>query len=302
MLQAAWSTSIGHLGALPLFDPPLGLCTLILNAAARTALPALALEVISYIQAAELPVYEHHYAALLEAHARAGDHLSTFAVLSTMRAARVSPTPNTAHAAVMTLAASRSATDTAASLLAASSTPVDIAAVELIMQAYTLHHDLDAAFATYSLIPDVCPREQRASLRTFNILLAGCMRTRNWEFAQYVRAEMRELGVELDAGTYSMLVRVLVAVEEGGEGGPGEALFEAFVHLEEMKSKALRMAKIAYEELACACARRGEEERTKAVVREMEDVGWGAEGVWETLEREGLWWGPVDSTVESGCE
>ncbi|KAF8249963.1 hypothetical protein K440DRAFT_659939 [Wilcoxina mikolae CBS 423.85] len=269
-----WNKIRGAKTLLPLFNPPTGLCDIVLNCAARYGDAALAEDVVGYLNDSEIPLHEHHYAAQIEAYA-----LSTppnvpkiFSTLASMHAADIPPHKHTARAALPILSSSRTAADSAAAALAPNNTN-PLASVELVMAAYTQLPDLAAAMQIYTSLPTLT--SAKPTTHTVNILLSGCADAKNSELAMYLVAEMRAMHVRPDAASYDALVRVCSPKQE------------AFLYLEEMKAAGFRAARRTYVDLITTCVNAGDRERAEMVMKEMAEVDWESDGVTRRLLRQG---------------
>lgn len=247
-----------------IFNPDDGLCLATLNVAARYGDPPLASDVIRILGNRGLRLEEHHYAALLEAYAVAGDLVSAFSVLGIMRRAGVTPAEYTAMPIVTRLVGADEATVEKAFVilqrLQRTGKNVDIAALNVLINVHVKRNNLEAAFDIYNAMPDF---ELRPETRTFNLLLKGAALLGNKDFAMNMVSEMKEAGVQPDADTYEWAFSsCLVKMDYE----------DAFGFLEEMRVAGflprIRMLKA----LASRCYEAGDN-RCKVALEEMMERG-----------------------------
>jgi pentatricopeptide repeat protein len=257
-----------------MFNPPTGLCNMVLNCAARHGDAAMASDVLHYLTDSDIPLYEHHYAAMIEAYA-----LSTspnipkiFATFESMQSAGILPHKHTVRAALPALS-SREAADSAAVALLQNNTNL-LASVELVMAAYAHIPDLTAAMQLYTNLPNLT--SAKPTTHTVNILLSGCADTKNTELAMYLASEMRAMHLRPDAVSYEALVRVWSPEKE------------AFLYLEEMKAAGHRAGRRTYVDLVTKCVNAGDRKRAELVLREMAEVGWESDHVTRRLLKKGV--------------
>ncbi|KAK6537439.1 hypothetical protein TWF694_011625 [Orbilia ellipsospora] len=256
-------------------NPDDGVCLKVLNTAARHGNPQLALEVFRVLTLRGLPFQEPHYAALIAAYARNGELTPAFRALTLMRNQGVPTTPTTANAIVEALTSTGSIAnvDSAYSTLkdfVASSNANDVVEVtgfNAVLAACVKLSDLERALGVYTECTslNVAPNTE-----TFNILFAGCVECSsppNKELAMFLANEMKEMGLNPDAGTYEELLKVSLYQEDDYE--------DAFVYLEEMKEvvEGGRVRPMVYEWIARRLEEKGDD-RLGMVVEEMVALGY----------------------------
>ncbi|TFY66272.1 hypothetical protein EVG20_g4816 [Dentipellis fragilis] len=139
--------------------------------------------------------------------------------------------------------------------------PVDITAINAIVQASVAQGDLQRAVGTYQASAefDVAP-----DVDTYNALLSGCIAARHRELGDRLLTEMREAGVKPDLHTYERLV-VLCLTSPTYE--------DAFFYLEEMKAEHHVPPYGVYEAIVRRCVSEGDT-RYKLALEEMREVGY----------------------------
>lgn len=244
-----------------MFSPDDGLCLATLNVAARYGDPPLASDVFRVLGNRGLRFEEHHYAALLESYAVAGDIASAFSVLSIMRRAGVTPSENTARPVITRLpdlAAIQGAFG-ALKQVKGAGRDVDLAAINAIIAAHVVHKDIDEAFEVYKEMPDF---DLRPETSTFNILFKGAALQGKVGFARNLVSEMKEMKIEPNAMTYEHLFYTSLTQND---------YEDAFVYLEEMKPKWSPKPSM-YKRLAEKCFLVGDQ-RYRVALKELRNMG-----------------------------
>lgn len=168
-VQWVWDVAVRGGRLLDIDD---GSITLVLNMCARTGLPALATEAMQLAAKLDIQLTSHHYGCLIEAYVTTHDLRNAIAVLPIMRKAGVPPVASTADSIVKLASSSVETieecfyTMLALHQEAAGSSAVDVAAVNAIIDACTLHSDatravacFDEAVASLGLVPDASTLE-----------------------------------------------------------------------------------------------------------------------------------------------
>ena len=267
--------------------PPEGMCINVLTTAARHADASLATDVFRVLGNRATRFQQHHYDALMEAHAHAGDMHNTLAILCVMTAAGVPPTETSTRPLVQYLRAhpSRPALAfTHLSKLHSSGREIPIAAVNAILEASVLHTDLAATLLQYQSLRTLCPAGPNTA--TFNTLLRGCNHANRRDLAVFFAAEMRALHVRPDGITHDRLLLSCLPLD-------GEADRDAaFGYLHEMKRCGFRTRPGTSLALIRRCAQKKDErvwgllDERRADTGEVETQrlrGW-VEEVWEEME------------------
>lgn len=257
-----------------MFNPDDGICLATLNVAARYGEPALASDVFRVLSNRGVRFEEHHYAALLESYVVSGDLATAFSVLAVMRGAGVPPGEHTARPIVLRLTQSDDATPQDAFEILKSvrrgGKIVDLTALNALMAAHVARADINAAFEVYNRLPDFDLRPETSS---FNILLKGAQEQGRKDFALNVVSEMKEMKVPPDASTYEGVFGACLAQEN---------YEDAFIWLEEMKSRGLRPGLAMYGALVRRCYTE-KDGRYRAALSEMRRRGVDMEKFLELL-------------------
>ncbi|KAA1471768.1 hypothetical protein DENSPDRAFT_837838 [Dentipellis sp. KUC8613] len=245
-------------------SPDEGVCLEALNTAARHGLPELAMDVLQTLQSIGARLQEHHFASIIEAYARTGGIKEAFSILALMRSQNIIPGSGAAHPIFLAIQDAPAAVDAAWDVLEEmhkNAEPVDIAAINAIVQASVAQGDLQRAVGTYQacaqfgVAPDV---------DTYNALLSGCIAARHRELGDRLLTEMREAGVRPDLHTYERLV-VLCLTSPTYE--------DAFFYLEEMKAEHYVPPYGVYEAIVRRCVSEGDA-RYKLALEEMREIGY----------------------------
>ena len=305
-LQWIWNLAVRSGRML---DIDAGSLTLVLNACARTGLPALATEAMQLASKLEITLTSHHYSCLVEAYVVTKDLRNALAVLPIMRSAGVTPTVSTADSIVRLAATSAETIEECFyTLLAmhAEQQPVDLTALNAIIDACTLHADatralacFDEAVASLGLVPDS---------DTLDALLRVCVSARQQPLAVSLLDRFANdfPTVKMSQHAYECIITVYLlrsSYEEAfdwlerckDEGGfvPSVKLYRAL--LRRLISGRDARAKVALDEMRGFGHR---DERLARYVAAMGESGGDVETVAE-LERENEW-APVLNVINCG--
>jgi pentatricopeptide repeat protein len=265
-LEYAWRQS----AIIRDMDLDLQLCQQILSVTARQGMPLLATDVLKYMSGRKMTIGEQDYTDLIAAYTRAGDIKVAFSVLSVMRNAGAVPSDTTTSTILRVISRDLDTVDRAWFTLLdlkQSGSTVDIAAVNCIIQACVLRHDLSRAMATYKesiasvtdeglgLKPDVL---------TLNNLLLGCCAVLEHQVALQLVTEFRDMHqIKANAETFENLICCVLLQPE----------YEAaFAYLEEMKEEGHQPSAALYKMLVLKLVAQGDE-RARVALDEMK--GWG---------------------------
>lgn len=138
---------------------------------------------------------------------------------------------------------------------------VNIAAINVIIQASVFFGDIQRAVGTYKVIPEY---GLSATVETYNLLLSACIGASHRELGDHIIADMKKAGIRADAGTYERLVLLCLT----------QNMFEdAFFYLEEMKGHKLLPTYGIYDAIIRKCVSVGDT-RFKLALDEMKQVGY----------------------------
>ncbi|KAH8155294.1 uncharacterized protein LAJ45_00304 [Morchella importuna] len=246
-----------------MFNPDDGLCLSTLNVAARHGQPQLASDVFRVLWNRSFKYEEHHYAALLESYAVAGDLTAALSILPLMRQAGVPPVENTAQPITKRLCDDASIQEGLNLLkqMKKSGKDVDLAAIHALIAAHIVRRDIDAAFEVYKELPEF---DLRPDINTFNLLLKIAAKEARKDFAVNLVGEMKEMRIEPDVETYEHLFYVSLAQDN---------YEDAFIYLEELKATWKHVRPSLYKALATKCYLAGDNNRYHIAVRELRAMG-----------------------------
>ena len=209
-------------------NPPSGICLHVLNTAARHGDFNLAADVVRVLGNRNQTLQAYHYEALIESHL-SSDLRSAFDILILMASKGPQPTDSSTRAIYLHLRQSPHLPQCALSILGKlreQNRAIPVEAVNVVIESYIDHGDLDAALETYKTLHTLCPSGPSTS--TFNKLLRGCRGRK--DVAMFLASEMVALKVSPDALTYDRLI--LVCMEASSDG---EDVDDAWRYLEEMR-------------------------------------------------------------------
>jgi len=255
-----WDVIVRQLKLLP--DE--GVCIEVLHTGARHGLPNLAGEVIEVLKQLGANLQEYHFAALIEAHCRAGQVEDAILTLDDMRSQDVRPLPATASAITVAVGTDIGSLDAALSMmddLHKQGKRIDVEALNAIIQAATSLGDLQRAIGIYRAFGD---HDADPTVETFNLLLAGCTASCHRELGDRLIAEMKQAKLKPNAQTYENIIALCLTQE----------IYEdAFFYLEEMKSAKHVPPLTIYKSLTQKCLLFGDS-RYQLVLEEMEQCGY----------------------------
>ncbi|KAF2502840.1 hypothetical protein BU16DRAFT_498694 [Lophium mytilinum] len=292
------------------FIPSSGICSNVLNTAARNGDAHLATDVFRVMSNRKTIFSQLDYEMLLEAYITAGDLKTALTVLVVMEEAGVKADLNTANPLVAYLRQDSTRPMEAFNLLeefAQSQRKVPTAAVNAIIQTCVAIPDLEQAIEVYKALHTISSKGPDAE--TFNTLFQGCRTAKRKELAMFLAAEMLQLNIRPNLLTYDRLI--LVCTECGD-------LDDAFRYYYEMRDQGWHPRDGSFSLLIQSCAR-SKDERAYEVLADMnrldvqlwkplailEKAGMRPEGFSEvggtskTVDYEPLLEGPQDSATVS---
>ena len=226
-------------------NPPLGVCINVLSTAARYGDTHLATDVFRILRRRSETLQLFHYESLLETYLAASDLKTALTLLSVMISAGVPPSEASIRPIYLYLRRDASFPASALSIirnLRESNRLIYAPAVDVIMEAFIHHQDLDSAIKTYMSLPELFPSGPTTS--TFNVLIRGCARAVRKDIAMFLASEMVALKVAPNALTYDRLVLVCLnadaeeskkAEEDAEEHKTGEDFADAWRYFKEMR-------------------------------------------------------------------
>ncbi|KAF2817379.1 uncharacterized protein BDZ99DRAFT_505118 [Mytilinidion resinicola] len=191
------------------FIPSSGICSNVLNTAARHGDAHLATDVFRVMSNRKTIFSQLDYEMLLEAYITAGDLKTALTVLVVMEEAGVKADLNTANPIVAYLRQDPTRPMQAFNLLeefAQSQRKVPTAAVNAIIQTCVAMPDLEQAIEVYKALHTISSKGP--DIETFNTLFQGCRTARRKELAMFLAAEMIQLKIRPNLLTYDRLILV----------------------------------------------------------------------------------------------
>lgn len=259
-MELLWNKIVNELK----LTPDEGTCIEVLHTAGRHGLPELCLDSLRILQSIGVTLREYHFAPVVEAFCRLDRLKEAFAILSLMRSQSLIPTNETIQPILDTIRASPDSVDTAWTALEElekEGKPIDITAVNAIIQAAVAHGDLQRAVGIYQIIPEF---KIKPNVDTFNALFSGCIATAHKDLGEKILGDMKEAKVKPDAQTYERLVVLSLS---------GETYEEAFFYLEEMKAANFYPPLSVYESIVVRCVDAGDT-RYKIALEELKEFGY----------------------------
>ncbi|OJT10263.1 Pentatricopeptide repeat-containing protein, mitochondrial [Trametes pubescens] len=246
------------------FLPDEGCCLQVLHTAARHGLSELAVDVISVLKNINIVWCEYHIAPVIEALCRHGELKEAIIMLDFMRTNDITPALETAGPILELISKDTEAVDSAwgqLEMLHEEGSPVDVVALNVVIQAAVALQDLQRAIGTYKACAKlgVTP-----NLDTFNLLLLGCVDARHRELGDRLLADLKAAGIRPDETTYERMVRLCLT----------QSMYEdAFFYLEEMKSLGMVPPRLVYEAVIRKLVAVGDV-RYKLAVEELQECGY----------------------------
>lgn len=209
-------------------NPSDGMCTNVLNTAARNQDPNLATDVVRVLAGRTSKLDIHHYEALITAYIGSSDLKSALQILGIMKKAGLEPTDGTTRSIYTHISTTERLPADAFKILQSlkkEGQTVPTAAVNVILEASVSQGHLQGAVEQYKALHTICPNGPNTA--TFNNLLQGCAKTfGNKDLAMFLASEMAALGIRPNVMTYDRLVLVCL-MEDDYE--------DAFRYMDEMK-------------------------------------------------------------------
>ena len=158
---------------------------------------------------------------------------------------------------------------------------VDIAAINVIIQASVFFGDIQRAVGTYKVIPDY---GLSGTVDTYNLLLSACIGAAHRELGNLILSDMKKAGIRADAGTYERLV-LLCLTQDTYE--------DAFYYLEEMKRHKLLPTYGIYDAIIRKCVSVGDT-RFKLALDEMKQVYQPSASLDRFMKQGGVFMAPLE--------
>ena len=244
--------------------PSIGMCNNILACAAQSGDPQLATSVFDILsQRSGSPIQLQHYEALLEAYINASDLSAALSLLSTMATSGHPPTQSSTCPILVHLTQSTKHTATAFYLLEKlrdQGRPIPLVALNLIIEAYLCHGNLQAAMSVYNKLdlftkPSTSSQQnftpQKPNTTTYNLLLRGCRFAGDKPRAMFLACEMVALEIPPDSLTYDRLVLVCLHSDVD--------LNDAWRYVEEMREAGFELRQGTLNTLASRARELGDE-------------------------------------------
>ncbi|KAM3077258.1 hypothetical protein ACMFMG_003278 [Clarireedia jacksonii] len=215
-------------------NPSDGICTAVLNCAARNGDPTLAASAIKVLSQRQTVLAAHHYEALLEAYVEAGDIKTAFRVLNIMYKAGIDPASSSTRPLYLHLITSPSQPLEGWKLLKTlhqDGYNIPTAAVNVVLEAAvssnTPEIGSEQALQFYKEMHTIC--DSRPNIETFNHLLRRLGDVDGSKpRAMFLASEIRALGLRPTETTYDRLILVCMHPNI-------EDYEDCFRYLEEMK-------------------------------------------------------------------
>ncbi|MCJ1468599.1 hypothetical protein MMC07_007228 [Pseudocyphellaria aurata] len=284
-------------------NPPSGVCINVLSTAARHGNVHLATDVFRVLGNRTENLQLYHYESLLEAYMASSDLKTAFTVLCVMISSGVSPSESSTRPIYVHLRQNASLPAAALSIvrnLHESNRPICAPAINVIIEAFVHHHDLESAFETYNIMHELCPSGPTTT--TFNALFRGCARAKRKDLAMFLASEMVALKVQPNALTYDRLVIICLDAEakemdEADEKKEktektGQEYADAWHYFEDMRRMSWWPRAATVVALAKRCCERGDE-RVWELVGDGDDEGIGMREMEQFVSEH---WRPVPQT------
>ncbi len=214
-------------------NPPSGVCTNILNTAARHGDFRLASDVCRVLGNRHEKLQLYHYESLLESYTTASDLKTALTLLSVMTSSGVPPSASSVRSVYALFRKDPSLLPSAVPILRHlrdMDRPVPVTAVNVIIEAFVTLGDLDSAVETYKTLHLLCPTGPVTT--TFNELFRGCRQAVRKDLAMFLASEMVALNIAPDVLTYDRLLLVcLTAARDGAQ----DAYEDAWRYFDEMR-------------------------------------------------------------------
>ncbi|EIN11634.1 hypothetical protein PUNSTDRAFT_42835 [Punctularia strigosozonata HHB-11173 SS5] len=244
--------------------PHEGVCLAVLHTAARHGIPALANDVLKQLTTLQVPLQEYHLAPVLEAFAAEGELKAAFGVLSMMRSIGATPTLQTTTTVQNLVAKDADAVDrawTALEEIHAGGEPVDVVALNTVLECCSRLQDLQRAIGIYKAAKDL---GVEPDVTTYNILFAACTHLKHRELGDKLLEEMRAADIQPNHDTYHRFI-LLCLTQHNYE--------DAFFYLEEMKKAGFKPPMDVYQSIIRKCVAH-KDSRYNIAVEEMVECGY----------------------------
>src|SRR5258708_22905888 len=197
-----------------------------LNTAARHGLPGLASDIIANLCGTEIPLQEHHIAAVIDSLVAAEQIKDAFKAIQTLDPDLTVSTARTMHSAFRAVSKDVEPVDRAYGFLeeiAKGPDPVSLSALNVVIASAVAIEDMQRAMGIYKAAFDF---GVKPNVDTINTLLSGCILLSHRTLGDRIMTESRDAGIKPDAGTYERYI-ILCLTQPTYE--------DAFFYLEEMK-------------------------------------------------------------------
>ena len=243
--------------------PNEGVCTSVLNTAARHGDPDLATDVLRVFKLSGIALKEYHFAALIEAFCRNNQLKEALITLHIMRSSEILPLPGTVEPILDSIKDIESLDSAWAIIdeIHKSGGGLDIDALKVIIRASVLLLDLQRAVGVYKSLRDY---GVEPDVTILNLLLDGCITAQHRKLGDVLLADMKAFRVQPNKDTYEKIIQLCLTQE---------VYEDAFYYLEEMKAAGFVPPRSVYEALVVKCHSMGDT-RVDIALEEMRECGY----------------------------
>ena len=249
------------------YTPDEGLILSVLNVAARWGRPDMATKALDLLPSLAIRPQEFHLVPLLEAYVNAGQVPAAIQVISSIRAAGMTPTMVTAEPIISALRHVDTIDQAFYALedMRKIGDPVDIVAFNAVILASGRLGDLKRVRATQAAAKDL---GLSSTIDTFNIVLSSRVTATHRALGDTILSEMSALSILPDHTTYERMILLSLT----------QVVYEdAFYYLEKMKADGFKPPACIYSSLIRKCVE-VEDKRWRLVKEEMELLGYRVDG------------------------
>ncbi|KAF8331089.1 uncharacterized protein EI90DRAFT_2921062 [Cantharellus anzutake] len=236
-VQIAWERAVVE----GRFLPDEGTMNNVLNTAARHGLPQLARDVITHLQGIEVPVQEHHVAAMVDSLVAAGEIKHAFEAVHKYDPDTLVSTSRTMHSLFRAVSKDVESVDRAYGYLEEMAndpeSKVNVLGLNVVIAAAVALEDMQRAMGIYKAASDF---SVKPNVDTINTLLSGCILLSHRSLGDRIMTEARDDNIKPDTGTYERYI-ILCLTQPTYE--------DAFFYLEEMKGAGFKPTAKVYDSI-----------------------------------------------------
>lgn len=224
------------------------------------------MQTLACLDRAEIPIEEHHLAAVIEAYARSGDLTGASLALKSFMSPSFQPTLKTVLPMSRLISQNVPTFDLAWSMYLDKfvEEEADLLIMNMLLQATVFLRDVNRAQAVYATRTELA---WSPNIDTFNLMIHCAIAAKHHPVGDLMMQDMQKAGVTPNQDTYCSMISLCLTQSD---------YQDAFLYLEQLKAEGIRPPREIYQAIIEKCANNGDS-RYSLALEEMEEVGYNIE-------------------------